>query len=177
MAQFGENNFGFFGGLVGGNAISGTPCGSFYDTTIQSATLINTAYAMLLNSTDSTATNLCSVASGSRITVPQNGVYNIQFSAQLQRLVGGTVETVDIWLRKNDNNASGNVPFSNGHVSVQANATFLLPAWNYYIYLQANDFVELMWATTSTDIKLNYDTSTALHPATPSVIATINRIS
>ena len=172
---FGERISGFYGGLRGGSAISGTPCGSFYDTTIQSATLINTAYAMKLNSVDSSATNLCSVASTTRITVPQTGIYNVQFSAQLQRGAGGTVETVDIWLRKNGN--GGDVANTNGHISIQANDVYSLPAWNYYIYLQANEYVELMWATTSTAIQLYYDVATALHPATPSVIATINRVS
>lgn len=172
---FGSRVSGFFGSLKGGSAISGNPCGSFYDTTIQTATLANTAYAMKLGQTDSTATNLISVVSGSRITVTQSGIYNIQFSAQFQRLSGGTTETIDIWLRKNDN--TGDVANTNSHVSVQANEVYILPAWNFFIYLQANDFVELMWATTSTAIKLQYDVATALHPATPSVIATINRVS
>lgn len=175
MSDFGSRMSGFFGQVIGGGAISGNPCGSFYDTTIQSATLINTAYAMKLNSTDSTATNLCSVASGSRITVTQTGVYNVQFSAQLQRVSGTTAQVVDIWLRKNGN--GGDVANSNTHVELQGIVNYLVPAWNFLIYLQANDFVELMWSTTSTTIQLFYDVASSPHPATPSVIATINRVS
>jgi len=174
MSRFGNRESGFFASLSGGSAISGNPCGSFYDTTIQTATLPNTAYAMKLNSTDANATNLCSVASGSKISVTQSGIYNVQFSSQFQRSSGGSTETIDIWLRQS---GSTDVPNTNTHVSVQANNTYIVTAWNFFIYLQANDFVEIMWATTSTAIQLYYDAPSSPHPATPSVIATINRIS
>jgi len=175
MSKFGTTQSGFYSMLSGGSAISGCPCGSFYDTTIQSALVINTAYAMKLNSVDTNATNLCSIASGSRITVPESGIYNIQFSAQLQRISGTNAQVVDIWLRKNGN--GGDVANSNTHVELQGIVNYLVPAWNFLIYLQANDFVELMWSTTSTTIQLFYDVASSPHPATPSVIATINRVS
>lgn len=173
--MFANTNQGFGGFLTGGAAISGAPCGSFYDTTIQSAALANTAYAMKLNSVDTNATNLCSVASGSRITVPESGIYNVQFSAQLQRISGTNAQVVDIWLRKNGN--GGDVSNSNTHVELQGTANYLVTAWNFFIFLNAGDFIELMWATTTTAIQLYYDVANTIHPATPSVIATINRIS
>lgn len=175
MSNFGNKISGFFSNLSGGAAISGCPCGSFYDTTIQSALLINTAYAMKLNSVDTNATKLCSVASGSRITVPESGIYNVQFSAQLQRISGTNAQVVDIWLRKNGN--GGDVANSNTHVELQGTLNYLVAAWNFFVSLNANDFVEIMWSTTSTTIQLFYDVASSPHPATPSVIATINKIS
>ena len=180
MARFGCNDIGFFGNLSGGSAITGTPYGSFYDTTIQSATLINTAYAMKLNSSDSPSTSgviITNNAQGNptQILVKQKGIYNLQFSAQFQRASGGTTETIDIWLRKNDN--TGDLANTNTHVSVQANATYLVTAWSFFVSLNVNDFVELIWSTTSTAIQLYYDSATALHPATPSLIVTINKVS
>jgi hypothetical protein len=175
MSDFGSRMSGFFGQVIGGGAISGNPCGSFYSTATQTATLPNTAYAMTYTNTDTTATNLCSVASGSRITVPQTGVYNIQFSAQITRTSGGADETVDIFLRKNG--IGGNVSNTNTSISVKANQKYVVGAWNLFIYLQANDYVELMWATTDVAITLLTEVINAVHPATPSVIATINRVS
>lgn len=180
MARFGLNNIGFFGGLSGGSAISGTPYGSFYDTTIQSALLIDTAYAMKLNTSDSPSTSGVIVTNDAlgnptQLKVSQTGVYNLQFSVQILRTQGGTTKVVDIWLRKNGN--TGNIPNTNTSVSVIANSNFLVPAWNFFISLQANDFLQLMWATNDTDIILNYAIATSLHPATPSLILTMNRIS
>ena len=151
--------------------------GSFYDSLTQNAAAINTATAMILRQTDNDATLGISVVNGSlglptRVTVTHTGVYNIMFSAQLERLTGGSAQTVDVWLRKN----GVDVPSSNGKVNVQSNAGFLLTAWNYFIKLNAGDYIELMWATTSTAITLHADSANAVHPETPSIILTINQI-
>lgn len=180
MARFGCNDIGFFGNLSGGSAITGTPYGSFYDTTIQSATLPNTAYAMKLNSSDSPYTSgvvITNNAQGNptRILVKQTGIYNLQFSAQLQRSSGTNSQVVDIWLRKNDN--TGDLANTNTHVEMQGTLNYLVTAWNFFVSLNANDFVELMWATTSTTIQLYYDAPSSPHPATPSLIVTMNKVS
>lgn len=154
--------------------------GSFYDTTIQMATLINTPYPMKLNTTDLSATNGISIVNDifgnpTLITVANQGVYNLQFSAQLQRTSGGNTQRVDIWLRKN----GVDLPDTNTHVNVQANAGFLVVAWNFFVNLMAGDNVQLMWSTTATTIEIFYDVPNLVtpHPATPSLILTMNRIS
>ena len=151
--------------------------GSFYDSLTQNVAAINTATAMILRQTDADATLGISVINGSlglptRVTVTHTGVYTIFFSAQIERLTGGSAQTVDIWLRKN----GLNVPSSNGKVNVQANAGYLLAAWNYFIKLNAGDYIELMWSTTSTAITLHAAPLNAVHPETPSIILTINQI-
>jgi len=151
--------------------------GSFYDSLTQTAAAINTATAMILRQTDADATLGISVANGSlgfptRITVIHTGVYNIMFSAQLERATGGSSQTVDIWLRKN----GINVPSTNTKVNVQANAGYLVVAWNFFIKLNAGEYVELMWATTNTAISLTNAPANGVHPETPSVILTINQV-
>jgi len=152
--------------------------GSFYDTTTQTALVANTAYPIKLNSTDSTATSGISVITdglGNKTIIKASieGVYNIAFSAQLRRGSGGSSETVDFWLKK----GGVNVPYTNTSVSVQANAGLLVAAWNFFIKLNAGEEVQLMWATTSTAIDMNYAAGTAVHPETPSVILTVNKVS
>ena len=152
--------------------------GSFYDTTTQTALAANTAYAVKLNSTDSTATSGFSILTdgfGNKtiIKAANAGVYNIQFSAQLRRGSGGTSETIDFWLRKNGTN----VPYTNTSVSVQANAGLLVAAWNFFIQLDAGAEAQLMWATTSTAIDMPYAGTSSPHPETPSVILTVNKVS
>jgi hypothetical protein len=151
--------------------------GSFYDSLTQSAAAINTATAMIFRQTDADATLGISVVNGSlglptRVTVTHTGVYNICFSTQLERTTGGSSQTIDIWLRKN----GVNVASTNTKLNVQANAGYLVAAWNFFIKLNAGEYVELMWATTSTSIALTNAPSNGVHPETPSIILTINQV-
>lgn len=96
-------------------------------------------------------------------------IFNVQFSAQISRTTGGSTETIDIWMRKN----GADVPNSNTSVNVQANAGYLVAAWNLVIDLNTNDQIEIMWATTSTAIQLKANPIQSIHPATPSTILSI----
>jgi hypothetical protein len=151
--------------------------GSFYDTTTQTALAANTAYAIKLNSTDLTATSGFSILTdglGNKtiIKAANQGVYNIAFSAQLRRGSGGSAEQVNFWLRKN----GVNVPFTNTVVSVQSNAGLLVAAWNFFIQMDAGAEAQLMWSTSTTAIDILYGAASGVHPETPSVILTVNRV-
>lgn len=141
--------------------------GSFYDTTTQTAAAINTAYAMTFNSTDiSQGVYLGSPTS--RVYVDTHNIYNIQFSAQLDKTAGG-VGLTWIWLRKN----GVDVPNSTGQVRIQGNNAEIVTAWNFLLEMNAGDYFELMWEVDATDLQLLYEPATAVHPAIPSVILTV----
>ena len=151
--------------------------GSFYDTTTQTVASGGIA-AMKLNTTDVSATDGISITNNlsghpTRITVTKDGVYDIKFSAQLERLSGGVSKQAVVWLRKNGTD----VPDSATHVAVQANANFLVIAWNFFIQLNASEYCELMW-TQDDAIEIKYEPANIIvpYPATPSVIVTINEI-
>lgn len=141
--------------------------GSFYDTTTQTAAAINTAYAMTFNTTD-LAYGVTVGTPTSRIYVDRPNVYNIQFSAQLDKTSGG-VGLVWIWLRKN----GVDVPDSAGQIRIQGNDAELVVGWNYLTQLNAGDYIELMWEVDDTSVQILYDAATAVHPAVPSVILTV----
>lgn len=151
--------------------------GSFYDTTLQTALVANTAYPIKLNSTDNTATNGFVVdndgfGNATIIKAASAGVYNVAFSAQIQRTTGGSSESVNFWLRRNNTN----LPWTNTFVNVQANAGYLVAAWNFFVQLDAGSQFQLMWSTSSTAIQLVFGDLTAVHPQTPSVILTVNKV-
>ena len=150
--------------------------GSFFSTVSQFATVINTPTAMTLNNTDS-FTSLVSVTSNSRILVNEAGIYNLQFSAQIDRISGSGVDTMDIWLRKQ----GVDVPNSNSVVTISgsANQAKLIASWNFYVSLTANQYVELMYSVTDIQLGLVIKAIdlTVPHPATPSLIVTISKIS
>lgn len=167
------------GNVVETTSIAARNYGSFYDTTNQIASGNNQVDAMKLNSTDSSATNGISIVNDSfgnptKITVTKTSIYNIQFSAQLSRTTGGTSRQISIWLRKN----GLDMPSTNTHISVQANANKLVAAWNFFVSLNAGDNVQLMWSVQDVAIQILYEAENLSipHPATPSLIATITEV-
>ena len=151
------------------------PYGAFQDSTDQVAANTTTAYPMTFNSTD--YSNGVSVVSNSRLTVKSYGIYNIQFSVQLVN-TDSSIHDMDIWFRKNGTN----VPASNSRYSVPNSHGGVdghtIAALNYYIELNANDYVEIMWATDNTAVSIQQlPTRTSPDtPSTPSVIATIQYV-
>ena len=144
--------------------------GAFSDTTTQTAASINTAYGMVFNTTDSS--NGVSIGSPtSRLVAANQGVYNVQFSAQLDKTSGGT-GNIYIWLRKNGTN----VPNTATTVAIQGSAARTVAAWNFIIQLEPTNYVELMWATDDTSVRILAASATSVWPAIPSVIATLTQV-
>ena len=144
--------------------------GAFSDTTTQTAASINTAYGMVFNTTDSS--NGVSIGSPtSRLVADFQGVYNVQFSAQLDKTSGG-VGNIYIWLRKNGTN----VPNTSTTVAIQGSAARTVAAWNFITQLEPTEYVELMWATDDTSVRILAASATSVWPAIPSVIATLTQV-
>ena len=141
--------------------------GSFYDTTTQTAAVINTAYGITFNTID-LSFGVTIGSPTSRIYIDRPNVYNVQFSAQVDKTAGG-VALVWIWLRKN----GVNVPDSSGQIRIQGNNAELVVGWNYIIELNAGDYIELMWEVDNTSVILLAEAASAVHPSVPSIILTV----
>lgn len=142
--------------------------GAFYNTLTQSGSL-NVSQSIQFNSTD--YSEGVSIVSGSRITLANVGVYNIQFSAQLVDAGAGD-STIHLWVKKNGQN----VPNSAGRIFLQANKE-TLAAWNYIVpATSANDYYELMWQSTDADARILAATATGNIPAIPSIILTVTQV-
>jgi len=153
-----------------GSPAAATHYGSFYDTTDQKATAINTAYAVKFNSTD--ISNGVSIGTPtSHVVVTYAGIYNIQFSLQLDKTAGSSAHAW-VWLRKNGTD----VPNSAGVVACQGTDAEILAAWNYFITLAAGDYIELMWSTDDTRLELTAEPATSPVPAIPSAILTVAQV-
>jgi len=148
--------------------------GAFSDYTTQTAAVINTGYPMRLGVTD--LNNEVTIQSNSRITFNFAGKYNLQWSGQFVN--PDTQEhDVSIWLRRNGTNVIG----STGLVSVASRHGgidgHVLPAWNYVVEANANDYYEFVWSTSSTQVYIASNPATAFSPSTASVIVTATPVS
>ena len=152
--------------------------GAYSDTTTQSCPGIGVSTKMLLNSVDGQSG--FTLESGSRITSTYGGVYNTQFSVQLDKPSGATGH-IWIWLRKN----GSDLPYTNSVVAVQGTNAETVAAWNFIVNLNANDYIEYMWMVDDTEVQLTHTspiTSVANPPVSvnipgiPSVIITIQQV-
>jgi hypothetical protein len=171
-----DNTFGAILGPVGGRYLK-FPYGAFSSDQDQTTTA-NTATLMTLNTTD--FANEVSISS-SQITVVNAGIYNLQFSAQFQN-TDNQIQDISIWLRQNGTD----IPGSTGFVSIPAHKSasagdeaHQITGWNYFIEMQASDYVEIWWSATLASVSIqHYPTSTGpVRPSTQSVVATLSFVS
>jgi hypothetical protein len=150
---------------------------SFYSTQTQSPAPSDPPTAWTYNNTDISSPSISIANDGignpTRITSALGGVYNIQFSAQLSK-TGGTDHKASIWLRKNGTDIAN----SNTHITLKANANYVVASWNFFVQLNAGQYAEIMWYQDG-NIQLLYEPADVVvpHPATPSIILTVQRIS
>jgi len=152
------------------------PYGAFSDFTSQTTTA-NTATLMALDTTD--FSNTVTLVTGSKLTVANAGIYNLQFSAQLQNL-DNAPQDVFIWLKQNGTDIVG----STGKVGMPARKSAGVPfhdikGWNYFLSMNANDYVQIYWSTTNASVTIEtYAASgTPTKPSTASVVATLSFVS
>ena len=143
-----------------------TDYGAFHDTTQQTAALANTPYAVKFNNTS--VSRGVTVVSNTKIYVAKQGVYNFQFSLQLDKSTGGK-GSVTIWPRVNNVSIADSASI----VTIKDNDSETIPAWNFVLALNAGDYFELMWETDNVDVVLEYFAATATAPAVPSAILTV----
>ena len=153
------------------------PYGAFQDSTDQAAASTTVAYPMTFNTTD--YSNGVYLSNSSRLNVRNAGVYNLQFSAQLENQ-DNNQHTVDIWFRKNGTNIAN----SNSQFTVPARKSasifgHVIAALNFFVELAANDYVEIVWRAEDTLVSIEQTAAqtSPTRPATPSIIATMQAIS
>lgn len=145
--------------------------GSFYDTNTQTNPTASIPMPMMINTiADSYETNN---DGGTKVIFNKGGTYNIQFSAQFDKISGGKSD-IDIWLRNN----GVDVPWSNTRITLEGNNDKVVGAWNWIYTVGDGDDIEIMWCSASVDIRLvSFGTQSGpTRPAIPSLILTVLQI-
>ena len=147
--------------------------GSFYSTQTQT-NVAGTARSMSLNTTD--ITNGISISGSTNpyntyIKTENAGIYDIQFSAQVDKTDSGTDE-IWIWIRKNGTNLSDTAT----SVQLTGNGAHYVAAWNFFVNAAANDYFQLMWYSPDANVRLHAEPAFGIVPGIPSLIVTANRV-
>jgi len=144
---------------------------SLISSTTQTA-LANTATIVTFDTT-AFSQNI-SLVDSSKITFAVAGAYVLNFSFQMSNS-DTQIHTADFWVRLNGTNyaltnTKLDIPSSHGGIPGHIVASWSIPG-----IAAANDYVEIVWSTTSANVIVEYtgpDTSPT-RPATPSVIAAV----
>jgi hypothetical protein len=144
-----------------------TPHASYFDTTTQTNPVANTVNLFTFNSVVSDY-EVTRGTPTSKIYVANTGVYNFQFSAQLDKS-GGSASAVYIWPRIN----GVNVPDSNTKIVIDGPNNEIVASWNFVLVMEANDYFELAWEAADTAVIIPYVAATNNRPAIPSIILSV----
>lgn len=150
------------------------PFASYLDTTTQSLSGSNIptviSYNTVVIESGITLTDL------TKITVLKPGVYTVGISMQFDKSSSLSLEPIFIWTRVNGED----VPDSAGQIRLLNNNSEALPFIPYTYELNANDYIEFVFASSDDSVNLSYIPSSdtpLLRPASPSITLDIKQIS
>lgn len=119
----------------------------------------------------------------SKITVSQDGLYDIQFSAQFVNSTND-VQAASVWFRKNGTDiANSNSEFGLKPRKSTGAPSQTIAALNFFVDLIKDDYVEIMWRVSDSGVSLEHfdavsaSGTTPAIPATPSIILTVTFVS
>lgn len=160
---------------VGDIVAYGRSYGAWSDATDQAGSTV-TGTPMTFDTAD--IINGITISDGSKFTVPNTGIYDLQFSAQM-RNIDNTQHEVWIWARVNGDD----VPNSATQLTIPARKSsniygYAVAAWNLFFSLNSNDYVELVWLKSNANVNMEHKpvSVTPAYPAIPSVILTIQQV-
>jgi hypothetical protein len=153
-----------------------TPKAQFTSVATQTAASTTVGYVVSFDAT--LYADRVSLVSSSRITFATAGVYNIEYSLQVENPSSTRSEDVRVWLRKN---GTTNIPLSAKTFGVPAHKGGALKSYamahaKVMITVAAGDYVEVMWATTDTVVNLPSfaATTSPAVPTTPSAVVSVD---
>ena len=131
----------------------------------------NTAYAILFDAPAFAVDITRDPANLTRIVFGDKGLYRISFTAQIVSSSSSTIE-FRFWPRVNGSDVTGSTMVA----SLHNNGATIVVSRDSIFEFEAGDYLEAMWATTSTSGSLLAHAATAYAPASPSVTMAISRI-
>jgi hypothetical protein len=148
---YGENSYGYFA-----------------DFNNQSATTINTATAITWDTTAYSHNISVDGTDASKIVFERSGVYRLNFSAEITSSSGSTV-TFYFWPRINGVNIANSTMVTTLHNNGQKKIISRSGVFN----VNANDYLQSMFAVDSTNGSLSTTAATAFCPSSPSVTLSV----
>ena len=167
------------GALLPGMTITGTGVTAGTYIVVQLTGTLGGTGTYTVSASQTVASTTITGSLPSKITFEYPGIYNIQYSVQLENQ-DNVQNDVDIWPSKNGTN----IPNSNTTFTVPARKSagvygYLRGAINFYVDVETNDYIEVFWNTGSALVfaPAFAAKTSPVRPATPSIILTATFVS
>lgn len=135
------------------------------------AAAANTAYAIQFDTPTFANDIALSPTNPTRIVFGDGGLYRVSFTAQIKSSTSSALE-FRFWPRVNGNNVGGSTMVA----SLHNNGATIVVSRDSIFQFATGDYLEAMWATTSTNGFLEAHAATAYAPASPSATMAISRV-
>lgn len=144
--------------------------GQFARTTDQVAGSINTAVAVVFDTTE-VANGIALGTPASRLVAANSGLYS--FAVNFQVLSNSASSKNGwFWFRKN----GVDIADSSNRLTLSANSEYSILHKTDFISLNASDYVEIMFAVDDTNLWLDASAATAFAPAAPAVLVAVTQV-
>ena len=144
--------------------------GVFAKTADTTPAAINTAYPITFDTTR-LSNGVVIGGTASQLIVPESGLY--QFVATLQFISNSAVDkTIWVWYRKN----GVDIPDSARLLTVSINGAYTPLTLNEAVSLNANEYVELVYAANNVNVRIEALAATAFAPSAPAVVLEVNQV-
>jgi hypothetical protein len=115
------------------------------------------------------------VAESSKIYVDRTAIYEFQLSTHIHN-ADSQAHTFELWGRVNGNDIANSrfiysVPSSHG-----GTPGTLIPSQNFWLTLNAGDYVQIMWETDDANVTIAYHAAEVGKPISPSLLLTVKEI-
>jgi len=159
-------------GAIPYNTITNRATGQFESHVDQTATSANVAYVVQMNNAAPFNTGI-TIASSTNVTVAAAGIYSINASIQFSNSDTAN-HLATFWYRRNGNNIDNSASVISVPKSTDGGKT--LAQVTIFESLSVSDYVQLVWSTDNTTIRLDYSAASGVIPEVPSVIFNMTRI-
>ena len=139
------------------------PYGDFYDTTTQTAAIVDTAYALTFDTSSLTAG--VTLQTTSQILFEYEGIYSFHIYGHVNTT--GTTGAITMWAKKNGTNIAD----SGRRVDASADLPIMFSG---IMEIATGDYLEIMWETTHLNARFESIAASGNYPAVPSVSVAIS---
>jgi hypothetical protein len=155
-------------GPFGGQYVD-CPNGLFFNLGTQTVAAANTGYPVRFEQTY--LANGISVVEETKLTAEVGGVYNFQYSGCVES-TNSSSKNVYLWITRN----GARIGYTTNGYTLSGSGALGTIGWNFNIDLQAGDYVELYWSSTSTAVELTTEPPATPHTGIPASVCAVNFI-
>lgn len=142
-----------------------------FSTTTQSPSAANSPTTLYFTNTEISHGVVLEGLPQTQIKVENSGLYLLSFNVQVKS-TNASVKDLHFWFAKNGTNIAN----SSAYVSIKDNGTYVDYTNSNFFRLAANDYIQIKYATTDTNITLAATSATSYSPSAPACLLRVTQV-